>query len=269
MARRWTSRVAALALLGTTLLTAACGSQEAADRRAVTSQLEQEVPILTRDAAWQEVTDLRRLASPSQSIRADLATGDTVYRVITAEPMRAEIVLWRRAAPGAEPFNANRVSVGRTCAEVIRTVGRITSAVIPCPVDPPDGVPDAEAPMWDRNANARARLAGAAEEVGFEVKWMLFRNDDATQPRTQPRTAADIRAAIGRVDAPETKIIIGEATERDDQIRGTFGVTATAGDAVDATRTATLTGCFAVAVDLTWTSYDGHENWNPANPTPC
>lgn len=258
------------------LLASGCLSQEARDRAAVTEQIRaQVVPALETDEDVAGLKDLRDLERPNGKIQALLEGLSSVPRVIEADQDRALLAIWRTAAPTAEPFNANRTATGRACVEITRSASGMAVRILNCPNTLREVPPSSKNGNWSGDAEAVAGASHAASSLGEEVRWTLFRNDDATAPRTTPRSAKGIaktlEARARALDNPDSRITVTRTPliERNGTVTGKFRITAQVPDPTDEAGTVTASCRYALEADLSITSSTGHENWKPVRHLSC
>lgn len=258
------------------VVTTGCLSQEDRDRAAVAAQIhDQVVHGLSVSDALAAVTDFRDLAEPSEELRELFAEQSAVPRLVAAERDRAVLAVWRRAEAGPEPFNANRTAVGAACVELTRTATGVQAVASDCPRPLRPEAPDAETVGWTPGDDAVAATGQVAASLGEEVRWMLFRNDDATAPRTQARDADDIASALSRgardLGSAERRfeVATSEWSEGADTVTAAVLITAEVSDPTDAEGTVTATCRYALEADLTIASADGHHNWQPLELVGC
>lgn len=260
-------RAAACAL--TLALATGCSSQSG-DQRVVSQRLLKDLTGQGGGVAGWVTADLNKLATPSQQVRETLKNSNTVYRVIEVTPDAALLAFWRTAPPGPEPFSRNKVALGRTCVRVQKTNGEPTVVAADCPGELADEIPSSDIGVWGRDAEAVEVCAIVAAAISDEVRWTLFRNDDATEPRTQVRNTDSITAAIEKANLPSqgptsAKITVERAQRVGSIVTVHVRVDGTAIDATDTARTVTAIRRYIVRADLSIHSANGHENWVPVS----
>lgn len=261
-------RAAACAL--TLALAAGCSSQSG-DQRVVSQRLLKDLTGQGGGVAGWATADLKKLSTPSQQVRETLKNSNTVYRVIEVTPDAALLAFWRTAPPGPEPFSRNKVALGRTCVRVQKTNGEPTVVAADCPGELADEIPSSDIGVWGRDAEAVEVCAIVAAAISDEVRWTLFRNDDATEPRTQVRNTGSITAAIEKANLPSpqgptsAKITVERVQRVGSIVTVHVRVDGTAIDATDTARTVTAIRRYIVRADLSIHSANGHQNWVPVS----
>ncbi|MET0873062.1 MAG: hypothetical protein ABWX89_12095, partial [Paeniglutamicibacter terrestris] len=266
------TRTALLTIL--LLVSTGCATQEDRDRAAVAKQIANEfVPALASSKVIGALTDLRDMESPGAELQEFFNNHVSVPRVIEAEPDRALLAVWRTAQAGAEPFNANRSATASACVELQRTTEGIQAEIVDCPGSLPESAPRSEpaygAVSWARNAEAIAQTSYAAAELGLEIRWLIFENEDGTEPRTEERSARSVENALD--DRAKTlgnhllrvHVETTDFAQDEEMVTGTLLVTAEVPDPTDAAGTVTATCRYAVEADLAITTSEGNENWSP------
>lgn len=274
-------RLRPLATVANTVLTAVllltatgCASQENRDRTAVAQQIRNEVmPSLSSSEELGALTDLQDLERPNEALRTRFDNLQSTPRVIEAEPDRALLAIWRTSRAGAEPFNANRSATASACVELHRTAGGMQAEVVDCPGSLTDYEPLGEpiyGPVtWARNAEAVAQTSSAAYELGQQIRWLVFDNEDGTGPRTEKRSARSIENALDeRAESIGNHLLrvhveTTDFTQDNEMVTGTLVITAEVPDPTDKAGTVTATCRYAVEADLAITSSEGNENWIP------
>lgn len=279
--RRPLVAVVGAALTALLLLSATgCASQEDRDRAAVAKQIRDVVvPILASNEELGALTDLRGVERPNEAIRTLFDNLRSTPRVIEAKPDRALLAIWRTAQSGPEPFNANRSATANACVELLRTAEGLQAGVVDCPrpltEHEPLGEPAYGPVTWARNAEAVAQTSNAASELGREIRWLVFENEDGSKPRTEERIARSIENALDERAATignhllRVRVNTTDFTQEGQMVAGTLVVTAEVPDATDTEGTVTATCRYAVEADLSITSSEGNENWIPVRYLSC
>lgn len=273
--------VACAALIAPLLLSATgCAFQEDRDRAAVAQQIRnQVVPALSSSKEIGALTDLRDLEKPNGKLQQFFDNHSSVPRVIEAEPDRALLAIWRTAPAGAEPFNANRSATASACVELQRTTEGTHPEIVDCPGSlteyEPHGEPVYGPVTWARNAEAVAHTSFAAAELGQEIRWLVFENEDGTQPRTEERSDRSVEKALDeRAESLGSSVLrvhveTTDFAQDDEMVTGTLVIAAEVPDPTDEAGTVTATCRYAVEADLAITSSDGNENWIPIRHAWC
>lgn len=279
--RRPLVAVACTALIALLLLSSTgCATQEDRDRAAVAKQIPNEfVPALSSSKEIGALTDLRDLENPGGELLEFFDNHSSVPRVIEAEPDRALLAVWRTAQAGAEPFNANRSATASACVELQRTTEGLQAEIVDCPGSLTEYAPRAEpaygAVSWARNAEAVAQTSYAAAALGLEIRWLVFENEDGTQPRTEERSARSVENALDKRAKTLGNHVLRihvettDFAQDDEMVTGTLVVTAEVPDPTDAAGTVTATCRYAMEAVLAITSSEGNENWSPIRQTWC
>ncbi|WP_411720257.1 hypothetical protein [Mycetocola sp.] len=250
-------------------------------RAEVSAELRESIPKIAEFSEVATMADLREFNEPSADLRARFTSSGEVYRVIDSSIDRARIALWRIDVPGPGPgpfdpdpdrgFTAEELVVGTACASIERAGDTVTSAPFDCPHPLAARSPTTEVASWTRDAAAVWEVQLGASSLNQDVRWLLFHNDDGSQPRHESLDADAVVAVIkkARLSSADTSISVAveDVAQEGSHITGLVRIAASAPEEVNTTKMSAATGCFVLDIDLQLQGQYGL--WEPLNSARC
>lgn len=233
-------------------------------RAEVSAELGESIPEIAEFSEVSTMADLREFNEPSADLRERFASSGEVYRVIDSTTNRARIAIWRMDVPGPGPgpfspdaervFSTEEFEVGTACALIERTGDTTTSAPIDCPHPLAAWSPTTEVDSWTRDAAAAWELELFVESLKHDVRWLLFRNSDGTQPRHESLDAGAVVDVItkARLSSADTSVTVAveDVANQGSHMTGIVRIAASAPQDVNTTKMSTAIVCLVLEIDF-------------------